>query len=615
MKIREKLLTTFLAILTFMATVAGFVSPHFIAHANDVQDETEVIEDSMFLIDIDYLFVDNEFVYVYDNSDKTIKIIDSNTGAFKKQNNHFREIEGVKAFVALSNNLIMLTDNNSLKVASLDTLRHLSVNCDIENMQNFKDMKLITSGSKQLLLLCPKNPAEAEFVIANIDINDTSVNITTKSSFSVSGTYSSQISDYKSIFASTDGNALTIMFVTVSNIFSIYVDLSSVSNVTTITEAKAFKGGLELSLSEVLNLSIVTFSGKEKAIVTTKNKIEFYDLTLEPTRSTFNLDENYVIEIEQDFDATNACGNNAIIALSSRQNQVLRVFTLNELEGGFLAQSELKNPEITINELDMSNFEYLTLTDDINLLETPFSRESIINIPKDSHIAIIGTAVDQNGQGIIGWRYCMYTAGNKNYYGFVEDINTANLEKTTYEKKYVLVIARSELYSMPSLIVDERSKVVTKIQESSRLEVLSSLDDYTGGNEQYLLVKVNGDKVGFVRRSRILEFNATEDRIVTNANIISNDVQVFTTTGSDKQTILRLSKGSRVRVVGRRNEIPNYTKITFNDEEGNVYTGYVYTYNISADSWSTVQIIGMILVAVNVILLVVIVLLKNRLTR
>ena len=168
---------------------------------------------------------------------------------------------------------------------------------------------------------------------------------------------------------------------------------------------------------------------------------------------------------------------------------------------------------------------------------------------------------------------------------------------------------------MPSVIEDDLNTQIRVIPNSSRLEVLSPICDYSSLNTKYLLVRVNGTDVGFIDRSRIIESSSLEDRIIPNATVLRNNSEIFTSTSEDRETILMLNKGARVKVIGKRDTITNFTLVTFNDEEGNVYTGYIYTYNLEADTWTMLQIIGMLLVTINVILLIVIICIKNKVTR
>ena len=168
---------------------------------------------------------------------------------------------------------------------------------------------------------------------------------------------------------------------------------------------------------------------------------------------------------------------------------------------------------------------------------------------------------------------------------------------------------------MPSKFTDNINNEIKTIKDSSRLEVLSPICNYSALNTSYLLVKVNGNEIGFIDLSRVLLSTSINEKIIPNATVLKDNSEIFTSTENDKEIICHLNSGERVKVIGKRDTKTNYTKVSFNDSEGNEYTGYIYTHNIKPDSWSMLQIVGMLLVSLNTILLIVIICIKNKLTR
>ena len=87
---------------------------------------------------------------------------------------------------------------------------------------------------------------------------------------------------------------------------------------------------------------------------------------------------------------------------------------------------------------------------------------------------------------------------------------------------------------------------------------------------------------------------------------------VYLTAQENSPVIYRLNKNYRVRINGTRDIKTGYTSITFNDEYGNEFTGYIKTDTVGADSWSTLQIIGCVLIAINSGLLILILLFRKH---
>ena len=67
-----------------------------------------------------------------------------------------------------------------------------------------------------------------------------------------------------------------------------------------------------------------------------------------------------------------------------------------------------------------------------------------------------------------------------------------------------------------------------------------------------------------------------------------------------------------MRINGARNTKSGFTNITFNDEFGVEYSGYIETDYLKADAWSTLQIVGCILIAINIGLLILILVFRNQ---
>ena len=65
-------------------------------------------------------------------------------------------------------------------------------------------------------------------------------------------------------------------------------------------------------------------------------------------------------------------------------------------------------------------------------------------------------------------------------------------------------------------------------------------------------------------------------------------------------------------IEGKRDTKTGFTFIRYNDEYGNELTGYIATDYIESNSWTTMQIIGCILIAINVGLLILILIFKKN---
>ena len=87
---------------------------------------------------------------------------------------------------------------------------------------------------------------------------------------------------------------------------------------------------------------------------------------------------------------------------------------------------------------------------------------------------------------------------------------------------------------------------------------------------------------------------------------------VYLESNTESPVIYVLDKGYRVRINGARNTDSGYTYITFNDEYGNEKNGYILTDTLTSDSWTVMQIIGCVLIAINIGLLILILRFKKN---
>ena len=580
----------------------------------------ELIEDSLFLIDLEFAKVYGDYVYVYDTSDSTIKILDANTNTYKKTHNHYR-FYNLKDLIVV-NNVIMMLDSvsNSFTCINSDTFAEVTFNqTSLTTLASAKAIEYIEINDKNYLLLCPENPITDHFELAELEVTESSVTISNVSTFSVGENFTELLQGYNTVYThATADNNLFIMLITNSDIFAFQVNPSSATGVyTTVTGVTGYT--LE---EDIVAVNDISFYDHSSAIaITTHSAITFYNLAIStqvPQTVTLTQIDEKTIALDNSFNISSAHGNGSTLCAVSNENQSVKIYSFDvdpSTSPNFYNSSEFVNGAISLYLYNPEDFVYLEVVKASSILEMPYSKQGQVVTNVGDNVVIIGEGQDDDGAPISGWYYVMYSTGNQNYYGYIASIDCNYLVESEYSKEYVTVFGFTKLYSLPSKVADSKNIELKTISSSSRLEVLSSTCDYTSFGLKYLLVKVNGEEIGFIDRARVKSSISANEKIIPNATVMRNNSQIFTTTEDDREVIITLDKGARVKVIGKRNEIKDFTKVTFNDSEGNEYTGYIYTYNLESDSWNLLQIIGMFLVVINVILLIIIIVIKNKLTR
>ena len=219
------------------------------------------------------------------------------------------------------------------------------------------------------------------------------------------------------------------------------------------------------------------------------------------------------------------------------------------------------------------------------------------------------------------YQYCFCTINDKNITGYIKSVDIASkptISVDDYEYQVVKVIPNTNLYLYPTKILDAviadnvQIGVVSQIKENSKVEIIDPICRYTANGTKFVKVKINGSEVGYIDYSNIIAPSELVDFVETNASIKNDNTLVYLTTDENSPVIYRLDKDYRVRINGTRDTKSGYTSITFNDEYGNEFTGYIVTDTLGADSWSTLQIIGCVLIAINTGLLILILLFRKH---
>ena len=145
-----------------------------------------------------------------------------------------------------------------------------------------------------------------------------------------------------------------------------------------------------------------------------------------------------------------------------------------------------------------------------------------------------------------------------------------------------------------------------------KVELMRDIKDYSytvaNSKRQFYEVNIDGT-IGYVEKSDI--DSVPEITLVQTNAVVLRDSAIYKNADGTNQ-LYNVREGKRVRIIDYRVGREKYTLITYNDEDGITCTGYILTENIKADAWSTLQIIGFVLVVFSIILLVVILIVKNR---
>ncbi len=633
MKNFKKTLTSILLLLTLCLGLgqpfAGAKTP-----ARALAESTQ--KDSLFLIDVSLVKVNGDKIYVFDEDDQTIKVISGKTHKFEAENDRIAA-NGVKDMLFLDDDLIIYSlGQDEPKQASLSAV---SLNAEtfgqpvsitgtesLTTLSSAKSLEIVKCQEQSYILLYPADPVSGQFELAKIS-KEENITISDAKTFSISSGVGAGalVQSYEHAKAFCNEEKIIIVFSKQTTLLACELDPTSTTTINSVSEVTVNETTIE---ENILNFDLVRFKNAEadELAIVSESKIVFF--TFDMAAKTLTPAEREDITFDEEFSLTDSSLKGGYISCIDNAAQKLVIYDLGEEvfnPSGYLLENDHVH-EVLYD--DAREYVYKKVAKDTPVKQTPYSssRSPLATAKVDHYVTILGQGYNQDDTLVEGWSYVLYTENGQNYYGYVSTLDTKTItdeEVGEFTKNYVTVLAYTKIYSLPSNVIDEKNVEVREIATSSsaRLHVLSTLRDYTtfGANEtssKYLLVTVNGTDLGFIDRSRVIEVGSVTERVLPNATVMRNNCKIFVTANDKGEALdVILNKGHRVKVIGKRDTITNYTLITFNDEDGNELTGYIYTYNLEADSWNTVQFIGMFLVLINVILLIVIICVKNKVTR
>lgn len=637
-----------LTVLALLVTSLFFCSETKIAQitlasgtglGSDSQSEQTQTDVSIFIRKPSYSVFYNNKIYFLDDADNLLKSYNTTNQSFDSKYLDLSENKIVDvAFV--DNFLYILTTDevsNYVKRINLDTLSiDLNFNETVEKAYTTLFASSISFDSKEYALITLSVPHQTPKMI----LYDEELKVAEQISIKFDTSHASIIDNIeKTLVYQDEIKNVHLVFIYNKEIDHFSVNsISSLKNLalddTVVSTMKntAIPDDL-LDMSELLikNVGLAKINDKDMiaiAFSTSNNEqhIKFY---------SFNFDDYSQNSIKYETKAH--CQNAEFISFSDEyfsyvdiKNQKLY---LTDMHSGDTATVD--NPEYDITYYEEENFIYKETVKLTELYQDPWGAKFETLIGNQSDVIKIGQAkIVGINKEITDYDYCLYTSNNKNHCGFIKSSDLIQKEtlspkeagfKELGGKCIVTVWPNTALYSLPSTITGVLgrpnkdgtyslvSKRITTIEDSSPIQVIDVLCNYYANNIQMLKVIVNDSQIGYIDANCVRNPANIRDFVITNATIKKDGTTVYLSPSLDSTVLsFKLDAGKNVRINGKRDTKTGFTSITFNDEYGNEYSGYIETDFIRSDSWSTLQIVGCILIAINIGLLILILIYKKK---
>lgn len=526
--------------------------------------------------------------------------------------------------------IIDITEFEITKTITLDSLN-----------TGYSGISICEYENDWLISLSPANTEESSIAPAILTLNQTSNEITNTCLLQIESNILKDLFDVCVIkSAGTNENDVYMVLTFGKNIYffgTTKTKIKSESNISIDTSKNSLYETLESSSSNIslADVNTITVNGKLLFLITytelvnsenntygTYSKLYSYKVDAIDEQKNFESvlkiptqSENYIMTSNSYvlYPVQNA---QTIIYTEIFYNDSEEIYSDNTFAG-------IKNPTLDIQYKNESSFEYVYANKQTLLLSNPWSYYGNDNyiIENARDLIVIGNAkiLGQNST-IEDYKYCLLTIANKNLKGYVKTEDLTAKSNFTYNFEYCQVQPNTKLYSLPTTVVGSgidkitdtlNATIISNIPENSTIKIIDSIYKYMANEKIMVKVEVNGNQIGYVEYDKIIKPGSL-DFVITNASIKSDDTEIYLSADSSSAIIWTLNKGYRIRINGSRNTETGYTSITFNDEYGNEKTGYVLTDKISSDSWTTMQIIGCVLIAINIGLLILILRFKMK---
>lgn len=340
------------------------------------------------------------------------------------------------------------------------------------------------------------------------------------------------------------------------------------------------------------------------AIIGTKKSLLFSGLATAPTLTQ---------EISRETSANIRLGGSDTDAfLADAGNQQVIEVKLTNAATSLEFVTRIKNDELTKTNLSITDLGYFKAENGALMFVSPFVREPDVTVPAGAHVVKIAT-IKIGSAAFDEFTYCLYTNETGNHYGFIKTATLTPLDASTYSKTVIKVFSNTSIFSLPSTSLDAVNTKCTTFSGVTTLYVVTCIcnDNFIGAGSKFLLVKTEDGQMGFVDMARIANIIKTKTLITGNAKTRC-ETRVYSQASTSSEILDVISKDTRVKIEDGQKTNAQFLKVTYNNAEGDLVTGYILTDDLTRDTWTVLQVIGLVFVGLNVIFLIVLLLVKKK---
>ena len=633
---KKNCLKLFVCLVLTVFALFGFCCSSFAKTTTAAPRQFSAAE-SIFLRAPSYSTYYNQKVYTLDEYDNFLKAFDTSTSSFEMEYLSLEEYEIVDALY-IQNNLFVLASKESvpcvlcINIETKDLKILTSTSISLNHDKLFVDDATLDTDELWIISLTNKltnQDVTPTIIFANK--TDFSVNFECDITFDTTQTNVSNVKSslYKLFAVDSSTTEIRLMFVHNTSVSFTHISLATAKTETAqITSITPLYEALDNTNSKIkiTSANLMTISTKTHFAITYAEP-ESENLTQNTQIYSFNIGDGANTYFEKKSYIT--VSNHPSVLTNGEylvypENQTIHYDKITLVEGTYTAESDsISNPLLEICYYNDDAFIYKKTSTFTPLLKNPWDANPITIIPENVDLIQIGlSSVKSNGYQIVDYVYCLYTANDTNYTGYVklehlQSKDTVELKDYKHNPIFT-VVAGTNLYTLPTKVVSPNeitdtaySLVIKKIEANLKVAVVDTICEYTANNTTMVKVKV-GEDVGYIDCSSIIDPPERINFLTTNAIIKKDGTNVYSSASESSKIDDVLNKDTPVQIIGKRNVGNGFTYIMYNDEYGNVLDGYIKTDYLETVTWTTLQIVGCILIAINLGLLILILMFKRR---
>ena len=305
-------------------------------------------------------------------------------------------------------------------------------------------------------------------------------------------------------------------------------------------------------------------------------------------------------------------------------NQVLFVYGKSDSNPAqYVANVFLANTSPTPSITPATEHKYLEVsTGTASLYTSPFAIVPLFEVSAGTRLV----AIADDEPEFAGYYYCLYTKDNTNQYLYLKkDSSVRELPKTTpaYTMGKVIGSNQTPVFRLPSSITDDKNTILENLQTNTEITQIVLQIVKNSKDESFYCVRTPSGNTGYIRYTQMSSANSQiatkkvkcNGRTKRDTTMYLSPSSTLQTTYSDEQIAefetLDIAKNTRLKLLEEISAGNKFTKAVYQNDDGKQFLGYVKTEDVKADKLTPLQIIGIILVAINIVLLIVIIIFRK----